>query len=145
MNIVARHVGIVVKDIEGMKDFYSKFFELEPMSDNMESGAFIESILGISGVTARIVKLKAQDGAIVELLDFGSFIDGDGTIRGITSKGISHMAFTVSDIDEITGALKKEEVRFISEPKIASDSKAKVAFCQDPEGNFIELVEELNA
>ena len=40
--------------------------------------------------------------------------------------------------------MKKENIEFINKPIITLDNKAKVAFCKDPNGCFIELVELLD-
>lgn len=36
-----------------------------------------------------------------------------------------------------------DSIEFISPPQVSPDSYAKVAFCQAPEGTYIELVELL--
>jgi len=54
-------------------------------------------------------------------------------------------AVSVSDSDvEILKKLKEKGVKFNCSPQISPDGKAKVAFCEDPDGVPIELVEELN-
>ena len=63
--------------------------------------------------------------------------------RKISDIGIAHIALTVKNIEETFIFLKNNNVNFISAPKIAPSKKAKVCFCQDPEGNYIELVEVL--
>ena len=41
-----RHIGIVVNNIEKMLFFYSEILELEIISDEIESGKFLNKILG---------------------------------------------------------------------------------------------------
>ena len=86
--------------------------------------------------------MSANDGNLIELLycepSSKNFIN-----RGICDTGYSHVAFTVESLDFEYDRLMKAGVRFNCVPRVSPDSKAKVAFCYDCEGNLIELVEEL--
>ena len=62
---------------------------------------------------------------------------------GLTAIGPTHVAFTVSDLDQLFARLTEQSVRFNAPPQLAPDGKAKVTFCFDPDGTPIELVEEL--
>ncbi|HJO63248.1 MAG TPA: VOC family protein, partial [Desulfobacterales bacterium] len=57
--------------------------------------------------------------------------------------GITHIAFTVEDIEQVYKRLVQSGITFLSTPQSSPDGYAKVAFCRAPEGTFIELVEEL--
>ncbi|GAG92777.1 unnamed protein product, partial [marine sediment metagenome] len=50
--------------------------------------------------------------------------------KEICQTGISHIAFTVENIDYEYKRLKKEDVKFHCPPQISPDNKAKVAFCR---------------
>jgi len=39
--------------------------------------------------------------------------------------------------------MSAEEIQFLSKPTISPNRQACVCFCRDPEGNYLELVEEL--
>ena len=52
-----RHTGIVVTDIEKHISLWTVIMGFSVISDNLESGSQIESILGIPDVKVRTVKL----------------------------------------------------------------------------------------
>ena len=61
----------------------------------------------------------------------------------IDSFGITHISFTVFDINKVYKILKNEKIKFLSKPVISSDKKVKVVFCKVFDNYFFELVETL--
>jgi lactoylglutathione lyase len=137
-----RHTGIVVKDLKKSLHFYRDVLGLKVKTEKREKGEFIDKLLSLDNVNVKIVKLSARDGNLVELLHYGSH-RSNSTARCVYDTGYSHIAFTVDNIDHEYKRLKKEGIRFNSAPLSFPHGKAKVAYCKDPEGNFIELVEEI--
>jgi len=138
-----RHVGIVVRDLEDSRNFYEKLLGLKVYKDSHEEGQFINEVLGLEKVRVQTVKLKTPEGGIVELLYYYSPLSPRINPRKIHETGITHLAVTVENLDQEYERLRQAGVMFNSPPKYSSDGYAKVAFCQDPDGNFIELVEVL--
>ena len=136
-----RHFGIVVNDIDASLLFYEKYFGFEVEKDAHEKGSFIEQVLAKDGVELRTVKLlsKVSD-VMVELISFlkGRVVDRE---NGINYLGPTHIALTVREIEEKYAFMKKSGVSFLSPPLISPDGSVKVAFCQAPEGTYIEMVE----
>jgi len=140
-----RHFGIVVKNIEKSLGFYRYLLGFEVKKDIVEEGEFINAVLGLKNVRVRTVKMSAENGsALLELLCYESHLSGKTEKKEIFTLGPSHLALTVSNLDEEYRKLKKNYIKFISSPNISPDGRAKVAFCYDPENNPIELVEEIN-
>ena len=138
-----RHTGIVVTDMERAQAFYHDLMGLKTVKDFEEKGDYIDSISGLSGVHLHMVKLIAEDGTMVELLHYLSH-PGEVPVNSLVCNiGCSHVAFTVDDIDKEYARLLKNGVRFNCAPYVSPDGYAKVAFCCDPDGTYIELVEEL--
>lgn len=138
-----RHTGIVVNDLEKAISFYQDLLGLKIVKRKEETGKFIDKITGLKNVTATTVKMAAADGALVELLRFSSHPDNVSASSKITTTGITHLAFTVGDLDSLYQKLKEQGVIFVSQPQVAPNKFAKVVFCQDPEGNLLELAQEL--
>ncbi|MCK5345343.1 MAG: VOC family protein, partial [Candidatus Heimdallarchaeota archaeon] len=65
-----RHTGIVVSNMEQSLKFYRDILRLRTVVDFTDEGEYIDNILGLSGVHLRMVKLTADDGSMVELLQF---------------------------------------------------------------------------
>lgn len=138
-----RHTGIVVSDLDKSLYFYRDLLGFKLFKENLESGNYIDSVLSLKNISVKTVKMKAPDGNMIELLYFKSHPKKPGNMD-ITGIGCSHMAFTVDDIKKEYERLLEEGVEFNSAPRISPDGYAKVAFCRDPDGVWIELVEVLN-
>lgn len=139
-----RHFGIVVSDIEKSLHFYRDILGLKIKIDALEQGKFIDDISDLKNVKVRTIKMSANNGnSLVELLLYKSHPRKPNKAKKICTTGISHIAFTVENIDYEYKKLKERGIKFHCPPQISPNGKAKVAFCRDPEENLIELVEEL--
>jgi len=138
-----RHFGIVVSDIEKSLHFYKDILGLKIKKDMIEEGKFIDTILGIKNVKVRTTKMAADDGNLIELLWYKSHPRKRRKNNDICKIGTSHIAFTVENLDYEYKRLKEKGIKFNCSPQISPDRKAKVAFCHDPDGAPVELVEEL--
>lgn len=139
-----RHVGIYVNDLECMKQFYCKNFDFIERIHEIEKGMYIDTILGIQDAGIELYKLEAPQGGMLELLKY--FQDEHSAVKdsqAVWEKGNSHIAITVRDIERKYEQLRMQSISFISKPCTSPNGKAKVCFCRDPEGNYLELVEEL--
>lgn len=141
--LTIRHTGIVVSDIEKSLKFYCDFLGLEEISDNEEDSRFIDKILNLSNSKLQTIKLKDSYGGMIELLNFSLLLKNHSYKTGIYNIGCAHIAFTVDNLDETFKKFKRNDIIFKSNPTISPDGKAKVAFCYDPDGIDIELVEVL--
>lgn len=139
-----RHTGIVVTDIQKALSFYRDLLGLRVKKDKVETGSYIAKVTGIKNVNLRTVKLSAGDGNMVELLYFFCKKKKSFARRTIFDIGISHIAFTVEDLDNEYKKLLQAGIQFNSPPQLSPDGYAKVAFCRDPEGNLLELSEPLS-
>lgn len=138
-----RHTGIVVSDFERALYFYRDLLGLKVTKRMKESGDYIEKILGLKNIKVTTIKMSTQDGNLIELLYFVPGQKKAGKRRTINEVGISHLSFTVTDINAEYKRLSKAGVKFISTPQVSPDGYAKVAFCVDYDNVFIELVEVL--
>lgn len=142
MNTTIRHIGIVVSDLKKSMCFYRDLFGFQITKQMEESGDYIDSVLSLEGVKVTTVKMSNPDGKMIELLRFHTPVSKNKP-RNITDTGITHVAFTVKDLEREYKRLKDYGVSFNAPPQVSPDGYAKVAFCRAPEGTFIELVEEL--
>jgi len=139
-----RHVGIVVRDMEKMLDFYRDFLGLAVQIDFREKGAFIDTVQGLEGVDVRMVKLALPDGSLIELLcDDGHPVE-ELDRRRLCDAGIVHVAFTVEDVEKTHEAFSARGLDTLGAPTTSPDGKARLFFARDPEGNLMELVEMLS-
>ena len=136
-----RHTGIVVTDMQKSIGFYESLgFEIK--KDMIESGPYFDSLLSIDGGEVNTVKMRLRDGGMVELLHFKNHRE-EPTPSSLTNIGCTHFAMTVDNLEETYNNLVISGVEFVSEPQFSPDGFARVVFCKDPDGTFIELVEEV--
>jgi catechol 2,3-dioxygenase-like lactoylglutathione lyase family enzyme len=138
-----RHTGIVVVDLEASLHFYRDLLGLKIVKDMKESGDYIDNISALQNVQVRTIKMSADDGNLIELLFYSSHPYNQGIIRPINQTGCSHVAFTVDNLDDEYRRLTRAGVPFNAPPQFSPDGYAKVTFCKDPDGSYIELVEVL--
>jgi hypothetical protein len=102
----------------------------------------MNEITGTKNANTHMIKLKADDGTVIELLDYVThpteLID-----QKVYNVGACHIAFQVYDIGQAYNDLIKKGVKFLSKPILSSEGFAKVCFCFDPNNTRIELVEIL--
>ena len=137
-----RHTGIVVSDIDKSLYFYKDLLGFEIEKDNVESGKYIDNFLGLKDVSVQTIKMSLNNEGMVELLHYKTHKEKPKETK-INQIGCTHIAVTVEDLDKIHKRFKEEGIEFINPPRLSSDGFAKVAFCKDPDGFFIELVEEI--
>jgi len=137
-----RHTGIVVSNLDKALYFYRDILGLRIKREMIESGKYIDNLSGLKEVRVKTIKMSTDNGNLIELLYYGSH-PRKSINRDICDIGYSHIAFTVENLDYEYKRLKEKGIKFNCTPQISPDGKAKVVFCRDPEGNLIELVEEL--
>ncbi len=137
-----RHVGIVVKDFEESFQFYTLLgFNICKQKHIREPSDFISKISAGENIQVYTSKLIASDYSVIELLEYEkNMIEEKHTLFGT---GIAHIAFTVKNIKKVYEELVAKGIQFNSAPQLSPNGYAIVAFCQAPEGTFIELVEVL--
>lgn len=139
-----RHIGLVVRKLDPVLIFYRDLLGFTILSRQRESGSALEQVLGRPQVEVETVKLAARDGeAVLELLDFRSPTIKNGGSSGLFKAGWSHLAVTVKDLSALYERLKSAGVPCNAPPQVSADGKVLMTFCQDPEGNWVELVQPL--
>ncbi len=167
--VALRHAGIVVRSMERALRFYRDLLGLRVVWDRLEHGPPLEDVLGIPDVRVRTVKLapaQHRDEAIatftagqphappalLELLEFESPRSCAPSLdaadpreieqsRALQRLGLTHLAWTVAGLDALFLRLSAAGVRFIHPPRTSADGRVKLAFCIDPDGTPMELVE----
>jgi len=137
-----RHAGIVVKDLEESLQFYKLLgFKVDKQKQVRKPSGYVDTLLAGKNIELSILNLVAPDGSIIELLECGK--DRIEEKRALLGIGLSHLAFTIRDIEEVYSKLSAEGVEFICPPQLSPNGYVKVVFCRAPEGSFLELVEIL--
>jgi len=138
-----RHTGIVVRNLDQAVGFYEAL-GFQVWIRALEEGPFLETLVGLEGAKVETAKLKARCGAVLELLQYHSHPQQrDINTQPSNQLGCSHIAITVDSIDAALECVQSRGGSLVNQPAMAPGGKLIVAYCHDPEGVLLELVEEL--
>ena len=142
------HVNIVVRNTQPMIEFYRDVLGMKVTKDVNIGGDWIEQVVGLKDVEARVVYLELPAGPRLELIEYDSptMIDSD-QLGQPQMRGLRHLAFAVNDIDAVHRRLDSAGVRFISsvqqvpDAQVTYDASARkhLVYFRDPEDNLLEL------
>lgn len=141
-----KHIGIYVRDFQGMIDFYKEalgFYELTRYED---SGNHIGKILKREGARVRICKLltpfgrEKGQGDMLELVCVPD--NEEECINGaLFAPGMAHIGLGVVHIHEVYQAVQEHGGQPVCDPMQVEENGNYMAFCRDMEGNYLELIE----
>ena len=140
------HTGFVVSDMERSRAFYRDFLGLKEERDQILEGDFISELVGYPNARLHIVYLSPGDMRhSVELIQY---LNPPGDAIGLPQRhqvGATHLGVIVDDLDAFYQELSAKGVRFVGPPAIrpnpAYPLASKGCYMQDPDGNWLELLE----
>lgn len=98
------HVGLTVESLTEAVEFFVGVFGLELVSERSLHGPYLAHMLGHGrDLTARIAMLKISESTFLELVEYhseGASIPSPSTRQPISTSGVPHLAFFVSDLEE---------------------------------------------
>ena len=122
-------------------EFYRDLLGMEVWADFKDRSPYVQAMTDLPGAHIWMVKLKAQDGGSIELLQYLSHPQEVPEPSRACDVGCNHVALRVDNIDGLYEKLKRGGIRFNAPPTVSRDGGAKVTYCRDPEGVLVELVE----
>ncbi len=134
----------MVNDLERTKDFWINSLGFKLHIEAKEESPYIDDLLAIKDPKLTTVKLIDSKGFIIELLKFESYRVDQSWSGDLKTTGLTHIALTVDNLDELVGNLKNQSYQTLSEIKTSPNKKVKVVFVRGPEAILLELVQELN-
>jgi len=144
------HVNIVVRDLDAMIAFYQNVLGMEVTKYVTISGEWVERVVGLKGVIARVIYLGMETGPRIELIKYQSPEPLEAPDQGKPHTfGIRHMAFRVDDIDAQVARIRSAGVKTFADVQTVPDAQVKyqggvrkrLAYFHDPEGNLLEFCE----
>jgi hypothetical protein len=136
-------VGIVVNNLDKTRDFWINTLGFKLHIEAKEESPYIDELLAIKDPMLTTVKLIDSKGFIIELLKFENYQVENSWSGDLKTTGLTHIALTVDNLDELVDNLKIQNYQPLSEIMISPNKKVKVAFVKGPEATMLELVQEL--
>tara|TARA_B100001059_G_C17817391_1_gene576146 strand:+ start:673 stop:1104 length:432 start_codon:yes stop_codon:yes gene_type:complete len=138
-----RHVGLVVNDLNKLILFYNKL-GFKVIDRKKEEGNYIEKLVKIKGVKLEWVKMKLKDNSMLELLKYHSpSAKFEKKAQESNRVSWSHISLTSNSIVDTINQINDYGGNADKEYLFSPNGKVKVIYCHDPEGNILEIVEEL--
>ena len=144
MTITIRHVGLVVADLDQSIKFWCETMGFVVSRTMEESGPHIDAMMGLKEVKVTTAKLADPNGNLLELLHFHSHPDKKSWDGKPYSSGLTHLAFTVTNLNETLHRIKLAGGSIPFQPQLSPDGQVKVTYASAPGGVILELVEVLN-
>ncbi|MBP1677651.1 MAG: acetyltransferase [Bacteroidetes bacterium] len=122
------HIAIWTKDLEAMKDFYTRYFEGKSNVKYVNNSTLFESYF-----------ISFDDGATLELMQKQSVTKPADTEEQL---GLTHMAFRLGSVEAVlslTETLRSDGYVVAGEPRTTGDGYFESVIL-DVEGNKIELL-----
>lgn len=143
-----KHTGLYVKNLEIETNFYINVFGMLPISTyKSECNYMLDDLFKKDDIEIYTSKLITQAGKIrgtgdmIELIKVNSFqVDNMIDRSKIFSFGMMHIGMEVDDIYLICDLIIKNGGRVMTQIH-EMDNGNKCAFANDPEGNWIELIQ----
>jgi catechol 2,3-dioxygenase-like lactoylglutathione lyase family enzyme len=133
--------GMVCLDMERMLRFYSGLLGLELVSD-IDVPAEVARRIHISPYDYRIVRLQTSYGERIKLIQSKAPSQPHSEYDYVCEcHGLAYLTFIISNMNEVLPKLAKENVQILSDGIVEVRKGVFALFAQDPEGNFVELVD----
>jgi len=138
-----RHVGLVVNNLDKSCNFFKNILGFKVIKRSSEDIKLMSVILK-KKKRLKTIKLSAPGGGIIELLKFSSRPINKNQML-IDTHGLTHVSFTVTNVNIIYNILKKKNFVMLSQPQISADKCHKLFFVKSFDNLYLEFVEVLQS
>jgi catechol 2,3-dioxygenase-like lactoylglutathione lyase family enzyme len=139
------HVGVVVDDLEAATAFFVDL-GLEREEPGVVEGEWVDKIIGLHGVRAELVFVRAPGGnGAIELVKFHSPPDDGGADSSAPNRlGIRHLSFLVDDLDTLIERSRSRGLDTVGEVHEYGNI-FRLCYLRGPEGIIVELAERIDS
>jgi catechol 2,3-dioxygenase-like lactoylglutathione lyase family enzyme len=144
------HFNIVVSNLDRSVDFYTKVLDFSEIKRATLEGEWIDRIVGLKGVKAKVAYVRAQGGEPrIELLQYieplGRKVQENSQAN---TQGLRHFAIQIDNMDEMVDRLKANGIQTFSHPVTVpmgvvqhDDGEKSLCYFTDPDGVIIEFAQ----
>ncbi len=135
-----RHYAVIGLSGRTLRSFYEYFGFTHLVVEEIPDTSYIQALTGGAWSSALIVKLKNDDGDVLEIIEPSGLAAVEDTS---TVTSWAHIAIAVTNCDQATQRVVDMGGSQVGGPITNPDSPYRVAYVRDPAGNLVELVERL--
>ncbi|WP_157874599.1 VOC family protein [Streptomyces sp. AcH 505] len=137
------HTGLTVSSLDDALEFWCGVMGFELLARRIiGTGPFVENIVGVPGANLHIAVVIAPDGHKVELLEYLAPADRQVIKPRSCDVGSAHLAFTVTDLDEMLRRVEAAGWKRLGVPQSLTEGPRagdRVVYVRGPEGHTIEF------
>ena len=134
------HTGFVVSDLERAVEFYRDVIGMEVTTRYERTGPGVESVVGYKGAHLQVALMGAGGVHALELIKYHSPAPAERPTSERSVLGASHLAVQVDHIAELFQAAVDNGATSLNPPAEVAPGRT-ACYMQDPDGNWIELIE----
>lgn len=130
------HVGLCVTGLDRSRRFYEAALGFEPVREMGVPDELTADLLRVErpvGLTACYLR---RDGFVLELLHFERSGNPPARDRPFTEPGLTHLSFTVEDLDRTCSLVAEHGGEVLSDTEVAGVA----VMVRDPDGQLLELL-----
>ena len=140
------HTGIVVKDMERSLAFYKDLLGLQEERNQVLEGDLVSQLVGYPDARLHVIYLSNGDMRhAVELIEYLEPPGESIHTSKLNAIGTVHIGVIVDDLDACYREMTAKGIRFVNPPFVREDAQypwaRKACYLQDPDGNWLELIE----
>ncbi len=136
------HIGLVVKDLDDMLDFYQRATNFELISrEKINTNESANKLFGLDSISYEVATLKSPN-MLLELTEFDNQTDTIIEKMPPYGPGMTHTCYQTAAINSGYDKFVKAGVEMLSrgdEPIDLGGYGVTYAYAHDPEGNMMEL------
>ena len=136
----SHHTGFVVRDMERAIRFYSDVVGLKVKDRYERTGAAISQVIGYENTHLKAVHMEVPGGQSLELIQYVNPPPEERPTEERNVVGATHLALQVDDIDAMYQKLAAGGAKPMNPPAEIAPGRT-ICYLQDPDGNWIELME----
>ncbi len=134
------HTGFVVRDRDKAVAFYRDIVGLNVISEYKRIGPKIDQVVGYEDVHLKLALLDLGGGHILELIQYVNPPPDERPTAERSVLGAAHLAFEVKDISAMFAKMSEGGAKMMNPPVQIAPGRIACYF-QDPDGNWLELME----
>ena len=137
------HTGLVVNNLDQSINFYRDVIGLEVIGYKERDGGPISEVVGYEYVHIKAAILDLGSSIFLELIEY---IKPEAESRPSQERaviGASHIGFVVENIKDTAEEMAEKGARILNSPAAIIPGRFS-CYLQDPDGNWLEFVEDLN-
>ena len=138
------HSGFVVSDLDAMVAFYRDALGLSVIREADSIAPPSGDHTGFPGARRKLVFVGKPGGEhMLELVHYIDPPSPEGHLQR-HQLGAAHICFNVEDLASLRDRLTERGIRFVTQPifkETPGGGRTGICYIQDPEGNWVELIE----